>query len=110
MAGGFNLARLARTVSLNLSYPGCPSEITNFPLTVSAAVAATIDGTPVFCGGAYPYSNACYKYNITDDRWDQIASMSEERAWAVVVQLNHEDFWVLGNYVFIQSKMKIIIY
>ena len=99
MAGGFNLAYLARSLSLNASFPSCPTQVANYPLGVSAPVAASVGGTPVVCGGVYPYTDACYMYNIQANTWDAFATMGDKRAWAMVAQLNKDDFWVLGEYM-----------
>ena len=102
MAGGFNIAHLTRSLSLNASFPSCPTQLANYPLGVNAAVAVSVGGTPVVCGGTNPFTNACYMYNIQANMWNTFSMMGDRRAWAMAAQLNKDDFWVLGEYMYIK--------
>lgn len=98
--GGFvtgAYVRLTSTISLNVSFPGCPTELENYPWAGSRMVAATIGGSPVACGGKVQWSKECNRFNTVSRQWESLATMSVIRAGAMVIQINENAFWVMGK-------------
>ena len=95
------------TVSFNDSYPSCSTGLANFPVTVSEAVAALVQDSPVVCGGRDLWSTDCHKYVASSGEWQHLASMTTQRAGAMVVQINEDDFWILGKKIKAKSKCSI---
>ena len=65
------------------------SDMADFPVEISGAVGANLDGTPVVCDGRtgpYTCSEKCYKF--TNGVWGEFASMKEKRGYAAGVVYN----------------------
>ena len=70
----------------------CP-DLVDFPLPITGAVGANLDGTPVVCGGAY--LQKCYKLTISG--WQEFASMNEKRGYAAGIMYKNK-FHVFGGH------------
>jgi hypothetical protein len=67
------------------------SDMADFPVELSGAVGASLDGTLVVCGGYFGssgYSDKCYRF--TNGVWEEFASMKEKREYAAGVMYNKE--------------------
>ena len=72
------------------------ADLANFPLTLSGAVGANLQGTPIVCGGRYStYFQKCYKF--TDGGWQEFVSMKEKRGKAAGV-VHSDKFHVFGGF------------
>ena len=72
------------------------ADLANFPLTLSGAVGANLQGTPIVCGGRYStYFQKCYKF--TDGGWQEFASMNKKRYAAAGVMFQNK-FHVFGGH------------
>ena len=65
------------------------SDLAEFPVDLSSAVGANLDGTPVVCGGylgSAVTSDKCFR--LTNGIWEEFVSMKEKRQWAAAVMHN----------------------
>lgn len=57
-------------------------------------------GKPVMCGGNDENGiilDKCYQYQEDTDSWTPFATMLEARDVFAMVQLNADDFWIIGE-------------
>ena len=75
------------------------SDMADFPVELSGAVGANLDGTPVVCGGhgssPNAHSDLCYRF--MNGVWEEFASMKYKRSWAAGVVYNKK-LHVFGGY------------
>ena len=65
------------------------SDMADFPVELSSAVGANLDGTPVVCGGYGCSSEQLDKcYRMTNGVWGQFATMKKKREYAAGVLHN----------------------
>lgn len=58
-----------------------------------------LDGEPVVCGGKNEWRDTCVKMDLATMQWANLGdSLSVKRAYAMVVQLTEDSFWILGTY------------
>ena len=76
------------------------SDVADFPVKLSGAVSANLDGTPVVCGGfgylgSWVYSDKCYRFK--DYVWEEFATMNRKRTATAGVMHNGK-LHVFGGY------------
>ena len=75
------------------------SDMADFPVELSGAVGANLDGTPVVCGGSgsspNSHSDVCYRF--MNGVWEEFASMKNKRSSAAGVVYNKK-LHVFGGY------------
>ena len=73
------------------------TKLKKFPAKNYGAVGASLNGTPIVCGGRYSstYYQTCYKFTISG--WQEFASMEENRVFAAGVMFQNK-FHVFGGY------------
>ena len=62
----------------------------------TAAVATTTKGRPCLCGGKR-FTSKCYVFNNETREWTEIASLQTGRKNAFTIQINENDFIVMGR-------------
>ena len=76
----------------------CP-DMADFPVELSGAVGANLDGTPVLCGGSgsspNAHSDVCYRF--MNGVWEEFANMKNTRGGAAGVVYNKK-LHVFGGY------------
>ena len=88
------------TIAFNTSQASCSSGLPDLPVYSSEGVAARVNDMPVVCGGldwTWIWPKKCHKFDAPSKSWVYLAEMAEQRAGAMVVQLNEAEFWVLGR-------------
>ena len=87
--GWHNSSATRKTEVVDLANGHTCSDLADFPVELYASVSANLDGTPVVCGGrtgTSTYSEKCYRF--TNGKWEEFASMKEQRGYAAGVVYN----------------------
>jgi len=93
---GSNLPNQMEIINPDNSTTKCQNDY-NYPISVSGASGAVVDGTIVVCGGGNPVTRQCHSFGH-DKKWKNITDMTTARAWAASVPFNHDALWVGGGY------------
>ena len=73
------------------------SDFEDYPNVVEGAVGASLESTPVICGGYSVYgelTDKCYAY--IDGKWQEFSTMTEGRAYAAAI-VYHESLHIFGG-------------
>ena len=55
-----------------------------------------VEGSPGLCGGP-PYSADCFLFDPKNKQWTKMATMKEERRRAFAIQINQNEFIIMGE-------------
>ena len=99
IVGGYGGSFSAEAVDMRGEGRVCES-LPDYPIGLSDAVASVTEGIPVVCGDN-PATDACYMLDASDPdnkAWVPFFdSLTEPRSHAIGVQLNPDDFLLLGG-------------
>lgn len=62
----------------------------------SASIATTANGKPCLCGGKH-FNSDCFVFTPDTREWTKMASLLEGRRSAFTIQVNENDFIVMGE-------------
>ena len=69
-----------------LSKESC--QLPDYPLKVYGAKGTQLNNDLVICGGGYPATNECYKFDTSTLSWNQMNSMQEKRVYHGMTSIN----------------------
>ena len=76
------------------------SNLQNYPIAMSSATGAIVDGHPIICGGyseGSNYHSECYHHNKANNTWTFLTNMSTKRSDSASVPVNGK-LLVLGGW------------
>ena len=96
--GGENYWKSQKTEIVDVVNGETCSDLAKFPVPLSNAVGANLNGTPIVCGGfdafQIAFSEKCYRF--TNSGWEKFTSMKETRIQAAGV-MNNKKLHVFGG-------------
>ena len=106
VANGRDSKGLSKVIDLNSTNKCSP--LPNYPIRVFQASGATLNDSPVICGGRdemKDYRNECYIYNVTLNQWKLLARMNTERSKPRFVVVENA-LWIVGGFNNYNSNLK----
>ena len=86
---GYPLSSATRTTEIvDVANDVACSDLADFPVELSGAVGANLDGTPVVCGGGGNSGSLDTCYRFKNGIWEEFTSMMEKRKGAAGVMYN----------------------
>ena len=98
ITSGYPYSSARKTEIVDVANGVSCSDMAEFPVELSYAVGANLDGTPVVCGGylgSSVTSEKCYRFK--NSVWEEYASMKEKRKDAAAV-MHNDKLHVFGGY------------